>query len=228
MVADTPFSVRNDGLPRDLATELGRSNKLDSNSNWPDLTPNFAGNDFAPTIALADLAAYQELDVSLDAQTKALWCFMRPIRAPSITPTILHDFLDLHSRITSGSLLKTYDNATALKYYIQGSHIPGIYNLGGDLAFIIECVQIGDRESLSRYAHDCVQVVFNISTGFNRNVVSIAVVEGDALGGALKLYCAVIISLLNVVFVSDFLRYCSTVSREWAPIVFYRAKSAKR
>lgn len=130
--------------------------------------------------------AYQELEISLDPEAKALWCFMRPMRVPSITPTILHDFLDLHAGITSGALLKAHGSNTPLEYYIQGSRIPGIYNLGGDLAFMIECVRVGDHEALRRYAHDCVQVIHNIFNGFNRNVVSVALIEGDALGGGFE------------------------------------------
>ena len=117
---------------------------------------------------------------------KRLWCFMRPMRAPSITPTILHDFLDLHAGITSGSLHNSAGGNAPLEYYMQGSRIPGIYNLGGDLAFMVECVRVGDHEALRKYAYDCVQVVFNIFTGFNRDVVSIAVIEGDALGGGFE------------------------------------------
>lgn len=134
----------------------------------------------------ADLVAYQELDVSLDPKTKALWCYMRPRRAPSITPTILYDFLDLHSHITSGSLIETIGCNRSIEYYIQGSRIPGIYNLGGDLAFMIECARAGDHEALRNYAYNCVQVVYNIFTGFDRAIVSIALIEGDALGGGFE------------------------------------------
>ena len=141
---------------------------------------------FEPSIMIPDIAGYQELDVSLDPDAKTLWCYMRPVRAPSITPSILHDFLDLHAGITLGSILKSHGCNTPLEYYVQGSRIPGIYNLGGDLAFMIECVRSGDRKSLLRYAHDCVQVVYNIFTGFNRDIVSIGLIEGDALGGGFE------------------------------------------
>jgi DSF synthase len=136
--------------------------------------------------AAPGIAAYQELDISFEPEAKTLWCYMRPMRAPSITPSILHDFLDLQAGITLGSILKAYGCNTPLEYYVQGSRIPGIYNLGGDLAFMTECVRTGDRESLLRYAHDCVQVVFNIFTGFSRDVVSIGLIEGDALGGGFE------------------------------------------
>ena len=135
---------------------------------------------------ILDTVGYQELDVSFDSELDALWCYMRPIRAPSITPSILYDFLDLHAGITRGSILKAHGCSRPLKYYVQGSRIPDIYNLGGDLAFMIDCIRAKDRGSLLSYAHNCVQVVFNIFTGFSRDVISVGLVEGDALGGGFE------------------------------------------
>jgi len=132
------------------------------------------------------IGGYQELEVLLDARAATLWCYMRPTRAQSITPSILYDFLDLHGGITSGSILKSHGFSETPQYYVQGSRVPDIYNLGGDLAFMLECIRVGNRDALLRYAHNCVQVVFNIFTGFSRDVVSIALVEGDALGGGFE------------------------------------------
>jgi len=110
---------------------------------------------------------------------------MRPRHAPSITPSILYDLLDLHVEIAAGSFAARTPGIP-LKYYIQASRVPGIFNLGGDLEFIIECVRTGDRDSLLTYAHNCVQVVFNLDMGFSKEIVSIALVEGDALGGGFE------------------------------------------
>jgi len=180
MTADKPLTIRDSMLP-DSDTDGWMVPRTDGKSEWHDPVHIVPSQKFDRSGA-----GYQELDISLDLEAKALWCFMRPLRAPSITPSILHDFLDLHARIASGALLKAHGSNTPLEYYIQGSRIPGIYNLGGDLAFMIECVRVGDHEALRRYAHDCVEVIFNISTGFNRNVVSVAVIEGDALGGGFE------------------------------------------
>lgn len=130
-------------------------------------------------------SGYQELDVSVDAETRSLWCHMRPRRTPSVTPSMLYDLLDLHVEIAAGSF-PAGAPGIPLKYYIQASRIPGIFNLGGDLEFIVECVRTGDRKSLLTYAHNCVQVVFNLGMGFDRDIVSVALVEGDALGGGFE------------------------------------------
>jgi DSF synthase len=185
MTADDPKSAQW-SLPQYSNRDMPMLAKTHSDPNRP-LSGGIAPSQmFEPSPAVPGIAGYQELDVSVDPEAKTLWCYMRPIRAPSITPSILHDFLDLQAGITLGSILNAYGCNKPLEYYVQGSRIPGIYSLGGDLAFMTECVRTGDRESLLRYAHDCVQVVFNIFTGFSRDVVSIGLIEGDALGGGFE------------------------------------------
>jgi DSF synthase len=132
-------------------------------------------------------SGYQELDVLVDPETRSLWCYMHPRRTPSITPSILYDFLDLHAEIAAGSFVAGAPGCNVpLEYCVQASRVSGIFNLGGDLEFMIECVRTGDRESLRTYAYNCVQVVFNMAMGFNRDIISIALVEGDALGGGFE------------------------------------------
>jgi len=70
-----------------------------------------------------------------------------------------------------------------VKYFIGGSRISGIYNLGGDLNFFIKSIRSRDFESLRSYAHDCVDVAYHMAVGFHLPVITIALVQGDALGG---------------------------------------------
>ena len=192
MTANNPLTIRpSNSLSPYLDADRQMAPRTEGKPGQDDLIQIVPSQEFDPS---GD--GYQELDTFLDPEAKALWCFMRPLRAPSITPTILYDFLDLHAKIMSGALLEARGSNTPLEYYIQGSRTPGIYNLGGDLAFMIECIRVGDHEALRRYAHNCVQVVHNIFTGFNRNVVSVAVIEGDALGGGFEaaLCCNLIIA----------------------------------
>ena len=185
LTAKDPLSVRSSLQPHSDG-DLPMLSRMQSDPNRLLGAENAPGQIFEPNTDAPDIVGYQELDVSLDSEAKTLWCYMRPIRAPSITPSILHDFLDLHTGMTLGSILKAHGCNTPLEYYVQGSRIPGIYSLGGDLAFMIECVRTEDRESLLVYAHNCVQVVFNISTGFDRDIISIGLIEGDALGGGFE------------------------------------------
>lgn len=126
-----------------------------------------------------------ELDVLYERGSKALWCYLMPGRVPSFTPSLLRELHDLHATIRS-VMVRARGEAAPLAYYVQGSRIPGIYNMGGDFSFMAECVRRGDRDALRRYAYDCVEAVHSIATGFGGPVISISLIEGDALGGGLE------------------------------------------
>ena len=77
-------------------------------------------------------------------------------------------------------------NSEAIQYFVGASRMPGIYNLGGDLSFFLDCIRNGNREGLRRYAHDCVNVAYHMWTGFDLPIQTIALVQGDALGGGFE------------------------------------------
>ena len=73
-----------------------------------------------------------------------------------------------------------------IRYFVGGSRLPHIYNLGGDLGFFIECIRAGNQDALRSYAYDCVDVGYHMSVGFNVPVITIGLVQGDALGGGFE------------------------------------------
>ena len=111
---------------------------------------------------------------------------MRPAGPPSFTPGLLGELIGLRRRLqrTFAGLHSSQD--ASIKYFIGGSRLPGIYNLGGDLGFFIKCIRDRDLESLRNYAHDCVDVAYHMTVGFQMPLITIALVQGDALGGGLE------------------------------------------
>lgn len=128
---------------------------------------------------------FSEIEVTFDPVKKAVWCWSRPIGPPSITRTMVREFLTLHRAVHS-YVIRHRGPEAPVRYFVQGSRLPGIYNMGGDLAFFAECVRHGEREKLRRYAHDCVESVHGLSVGFDCGVVSIGLLQGDALGGGFE------------------------------------------
>lgn len=136
----------------------------------------------------ADLAAgpYRELDVSIDLQARTLWCFMQPQEIPSFTHTMLRELMSLRASVQR---LFAHPGATdnpPIQYFVGGSRMPGIYNLGGDLGFFAACIRDGDRDALRLYAYDCIDVGYHLSVGLDVPVVTIGLVQGDALGGGFE------------------------------------------
>ena len=139
---------------------------------------------------------YRELSVHVDLDTAALWCRLCSDGPPSFTPSMLCELSLLHHDIKTLFATHPPEEDPPLLYYVQGSSTPGIYNMGGDFAFIRDCAGRNDRSALKRYAFDCVESVHRILTGFDTPVVSIALIQGDALGGGFEgaLCCNTIIA----------------------------------
>lgn len=159
------------------------------------LQPRAKRQEIADAVAFP-AARFAELDVVLEPKTKALWCHMRPKGPPSFTPSMVRELIVLHRSIEALLAEKATGEELPIRYYVQGSRVPGIYNMGGDLAFLTDRIKAGDREALKRYAYDCVDAVYQIAVGFEAPVVSIGLLQGDALGGGLEgaLCCNVLIA----------------------------------
>ena len=116
----------------------------------------------------------------MDAAHAALWCFMRPKGPPSFTPSLLRELIALRHTI--------HDQAaqSGLRYFVGASRLPGIYNLGGDLQHFVAMIRTQDRDGLRTYAVDCCDVAFHMAMGFNTPVLTIGLVQGDALGGGFE------------------------------------------
>jgi DSF synthase len=136
--------------------------------------------------ATLDLGRYQELDLMLDPAQKALWCFMRPKGPPSFTFGMLREIRAVHSLINRLNTEVVRGGAPPIRFYVGGSNLPGIFNLGGDLGFFIEKIRTDDREGLRAYAYRCVETIYHNGFGFDTPVISIGVLEGDALGGGFE------------------------------------------
>ena len=129
---------------------------------------------------------YQELDVVLDPNTKCIWCYQRPKGPPSFTPSMVRELIVLHRSIQSLVASQGPDEEPLVRYYVQASHIPGIYNMGGDLSFLADRIRDRDREAIRHYAYGCVDAVYQIAVGFDSGIVSVGLLQGDALGGGLE------------------------------------------
>jgi DSF synthase len=78
------------------------------------------------------------------------------------------------------------DGADCVRHVILTSDTPGVFSLGGDLDHFADCIQRGDRETMLKYALDCVHMGHVFNTGFAGTVSTTSVVKGLALGGGLE------------------------------------------
>ncbi|HEX9947692.1 MAG TPA: crotonase/enoyl-CoA hydratase family protein [Allosphingosinicella sp.] len=123
-----------------------------------------------------------QLEVSWEAATGTLWTHMTPVARPNFDRGMLRDFQRWQAEIGR----EFADPEEGLKYLVLGSRFPGIFNLGGDLDLFARFIETGDRDGLVRYGRDCVSILHNNMRRLELPIVTIALVQGDALGGGLE------------------------------------------
>jgi len=133
----------------------------------------------APAIA-TELFALRELRVEYDADTKALWTHMVPKGRPSFTPSMLADFERWQD------LIEASFGPDDLHFLVLGSHAPGVFCYGGDLALFRELIKSGNRDALVDYGHRCCRILHRNIAALGLPVLTIGMVQGDALGGGLE------------------------------------------
>ncbi|MGH6786410.1 MAG: crotonase/enoyl-CoA hydratase family protein [Novosphingobium sp.] len=123
-----------------------------------------------------------ELDVLYDADDAAIWTFMRPSGRPSFTPPMLGDFESWQDLIGANF----GPSKVPIKYLILGSRAPGVFCFGGDLALFEELIRGGDRRGLATYGYRCVEILHRNINSLNLPMVTIGLVQGQALGGGFE------------------------------------------
>ena len=123
-----------------------------------------------------------QLDVRWEAPIGALWTYMTPVSRPNFNRPMLRDFQRWQAEIRR----EFTDSDEGLRYLVLGSRFPGVFNLGGDLDLFAGFIADGDREGLVRYGRDCVSILHNNMRRLELPIVTIALVQGDALGGGFE------------------------------------------
>jgi DSF synthase len=123
-----------------------------------------------------------ELEVLYQADTRALWTFMRPQGRPSFTPAMLGDF-ELWQHLIANHF---GPQAVPLDYLVLGSRAPGVFCFGGDLELFQRLIRDGNREGLLVYGHRCVDILHRNLYALDLPMITIGLVQGQALGGGFE------------------------------------------
>lgn len=133
----------------------------------------------------ASLARYHEVATRWEREDGIFWCWMAPSGRPSYTMEMMAEMTEVQRGIRR--MFAEHAAAPApFQYFVCGSRTPGIYNLGGDLGHFVAQIRRGDLEAMRRYAHVCVDGQYEYYRAFGAPIITIALVQGDALGGGFE------------------------------------------
>jgi DSF synthase len=134
------------------------------------------------------------IDVNLDFVQKIYWAAMRPSQHPMITMELLRDMMCVQESVRAIMEEGNREQCQHLEYFVAASQTPGVYNFGGNLAYFADCIRHKDYEGLRNYAYACIEVVYGNAMAFHTPLITIALVQGDALGGGFE--CALSFDVL--------------------------------
>jgi DSF synthase len=128
------------------------------------------------------LFQFDQLEVRFDSNLETLWTYMRPRTRPSFNPDLLREFAQWQDDIAQACTAE----AVPIHYVVLGSRFPGVFSLGGDLDLFSHHIRAGDRDALAGYGRACVRILHRNMLGLDLPIVTIGLVEGDALGGGFE------------------------------------------
>ena len=121
---------------------------------------------------------FSQLKAFYEEERRVMWMMLRSEPRPCFNQQLVSDIIRL-ARAARESGLR-------FDFWVTGSLVPEIFNVGGDLNFFVEVIRKGERDRLMAYARSCIDGVWEIYNGFGTEAISIAMIEGSALGGGFE------------------------------------------
>ncbi len=128
--------------------------------------------------------AYKQLTTYFDPHNQIAWGYMHAEPRPCFTPQLLRELL-----AWGNGMVDMIDDPAQqdVKYFVLASKVADTFSLGGDLNLFMQHIEARDRDALYRYAVSCIDCSYAVHSHLNRpNVTSIALVQGQALGGGFE------------------------------------------
>ncbi len=133
---------------------------------------------------------YNTLRATEDASGDVYQCNMHadlaqnPGRACFRT-TLVDEILQYQQSLADRLRIEQQKGDNRIKHVVLASD-SDVFNLGGDLELFCQLIRKGDRNSLLGYARQCVRGVHAFHAGLGVGAHTIALVQGDALGGGFE------------------------------------------
>lgn len=119
-----------------------------------------------------------QLYACYEEERHTIWMMLNAHPRPSFNHQLIEEIMNISYQVQKSGLI--------VDFWVTGSSVPGMYNAGGDLRFFVECIRDNKREALRAYARSCIDCINAASRGFDTGAISIAMVEGSALGGGFE------------------------------------------
>jgi DSF synthase len=130
---------------------------------------------------------YTQLVTQFEPEDGVSWVFMNPEGVPCFDQNLLSELRQYHESVEDcGGKIWMNGEFYPIRYMVLASKAPGVFNLGGQLALFSQLIRNADREALMKYAKMCIDAMASRIKHCNLPVVTISLIQGDALGGGFE------------------------------------------
>jgi DSF synthase len=133
--------------------------------------------------------AESQYQTEFEPATGTLWGYFNPKDGtPCYSVGLMNDILE-HDRQLMANHCRVDVNGMQFPVYnyVTASRIPGVFNVGGDLALFVMLIKAQDRAALANYAKLCIDNIYpRTQAFFSPTLTKITLVQGDALGGGFE------------------------------------------
>jgi len=136
----------------------------------------------------ATCKTYSDVQFEFEPGSGTIWGYMNQRGNPCFNLGLLKDLRAFGGDLTANSGHVEFEGAMhKANYYVAGSRVPRVYNLGGDLALFLLLIRSRDRDALAHYAKLCIDNIHaRVQNYFCPTLTTISLVQGDALGGGFE------------------------------------------
>src|SRR5690348_3072409 len=144
-------------------------------------------NAVSELLPLANSQALRQIEVDFDDDTSTMYWWMKPTPRPCFNREFLEEVEQFESRLQlHQGWIRHLGRECKVENAVFGSRVPGVFNLGGDLAMFIQAILRKDRQTLAHYGRMCVNNMHRRVTGFGSEIATYSLVQGKAFGGGFE------------------------------------------
>lgn len=130
---------------------------------------------------------YQYMELAFEPGHQLVWARFKYPGLPCMSKGLLEDVAKAQEVVVQQARLGCRrGDPNRLMYQVLCSGMPGVFNLGGDLALFMELIHAGDRDALAEYAIACIDVLHRSAVSYDLPFTTIALVQGETLGGGFE------------------------------------------
>lgn len=140
----------------------------------------------SPIETLRRPARHPTLRVESDPVGDSHWLYMHADAGPGVRPCFRTELMEDMWQYLHAISAPAQPANGRLRHVVLASDASA-FNLGGDLALFARLIRERNRDRLLGYARSCVDGVHHFHAGLGSGFRTIALVQGDALGGGMEL-----------------------------------------